>query len=834
MSKEMELSSFAIWVLVFVLGIFLGLLLEGSYLIDLFLSLAFLLLSLLSWLSDKRGSVLWLLLATLFVGTALMRREKVIEKHHRRFFFEQAKRWNFRELLRRKGYWAGHVEESHHLRRGCVATVKIFAYRKKPSKDWSPLDLRIRLTIRGASLLSKGAQIRFYGRLRYPRTYWIEGFRDRSEELGRQGIFLEAFITRRNLLILRAGKNSSFFDGIDVLRFRLGAWIAKQIEEKEVAGLLRALLLGERGGLNRRLRQIFAQNGVSHLLAISGLHLAIVASFFYGLLLHFFQLFDWFLFYSNPKKLAAFLSIPGLFIYTLLSGASWSTIRAFVMVTLFFFATIFDRRRKIAPILAMTALSIILAHPQALFSLSFQLSFLAVISLSFSNFLLTERTPQRKKKSRRTVVLRFFRRVIRIVGQTIWASIIATAGTLPLVLSFSPYLPLHGPLVNVIAIPLGGYFIVGIGLFGLVLGVIFPILGNWILQCAALFGKALIVFLTWTASFKSFIWKLPPFHIDEIIAYYLFLIAFLMRRSRRWFLLFLLLALGILGSSRMNALTEHRGKLLVHFLDVGQGDAAFLEFPNGQTMLLDSGGEPFLSYNVGRNVLLPFLRWHRVKKLDYAVLSHPHPDHFRGFRAILPIYPPKEFWHNDQPSGLRSYRELRHILKKQRIRLRTFEHPTTLTIGEVRIKVLHPFPGAYEGEHYYWSLRANNNSLVLLLRYKKVSILFAGDIERRGEELIQEHFKKLHVDVLKVPHHGSRTSSSGHFLDYLHPHYAIFSLGRGNPFGFPHPEVIQRYRRRRIRILRTDQMGTITLITDGKSLHFRTFRRYFSKNKVDP
>jgi competence protein ComEC len=263
--------------------------------------------------------------------------------------------------------------------------------------------------------------------------------------------------------------------------------------------------------------------------------------------------------------------------------------------------------------------------------------------------------------------------------------------------------------------------------------------------------------------------------------------------------------------------------LEIAFLDIGQGDCAVVTFPNGHTMLVDAGGEPFAKFDTGRRVVLPYLRWRRIKRLDTVVMSHPHPDHFGGFPSVMRALPVGEFWHTGEKGGHRQYRALQKVLKERKIRQRLFPKRWSTDIGGVKVDVLHPFPGPYEGKTFYWALDANDNSLVLRLRYGQRTILLLGDVEERGEELMVERYGQgLRADVIKVAHHGSRTSSTELFLKTVRPRHAVMSLGRRNIFGFPHPEVKARYKRRKIRVWRTDRHGRILLKTDGRGLWMST------------
>ncbi len=280
----------------------------------------------------------------------------------------------------------------------------------------------------------------------------------------------------------------------------------------------------------------------------------------------------------------------------------------------------------------------------------------------------------------------------------------------------------------------------------------------------------------------------------------------------------------LLGWGKPALLRTLRPSLTIHFLDVGQGDAAFVQFPNGRQMLVDAGGASFGDFDVGEQALWPFLRWLRVSRIDYMMLTHPHPDHYGGFLAVLRRLPVGEFWHNGQRSRHPRFRQLRRLLQSKGVRLRSFGRYRRFSIGKVSVEILHPLPGPYEGKTYYWVLGANDNSLVMRLTYGRIRVLFTGDIERRGEKLLCQKWPKLRADILKVPHHGSRTSSSALLLDRVRPRYAVVSAGRHNRYGFPHPEVLRRYRERKIHLWQIHRSGYLRARIDGKTISWEAYR----------
>jgi competence protein ComEC len=265
-----------------------------------------------------------------------------------------------------------------------------------------------------------------------------------------------------------------------------------------------------------------------------------------------------------------------------------------------------------------------------------------------------------------------------------------------------------------------------------------------------------------------------------------------------------------------------RGELQVTFLDVGHGDASFIRFPQGTTMLIDGGGSYRDDVDIGERVVAPFL-WHqRVRRVDYAVASHPHPDHAKGLGVILRDFRVREFWDNGAQEPSSWYSTLRQMAIDQRIYRDMSVHGLEArTIDGVRLELLHPtaaFQPPKRQPRVGENRDENNRSLVLKLTFGRISVLFTGDIEQEAERFLLQTNRDLRSTVFKVPHHGSQTSSLESFVRAVNPRAAVFSVQRDSRFGHPHPTVVERYRKLDALVFRTDIHGAITIRTDGHSV----------------
>ncbi|HEV2314266.1 MAG TPA: ComEC/Rec2 family competence protein, partial [Candidatus Acidoferrales bacterium] len=299
-----------------------------------------------------------------------------------------------------------------------------------------------------------------------------------------------------------------------------------------------------------------------------------------------------------------------------------------------------------------------------------------------------------------------------------------------------------------------------------------------------------------------------------------------MRKSRafEWLTLFALLASAVVVGTYPFAPVLARGKLEAAVLDVGQGDSIFVSFPDGRTMLIDGGGAAGAEHvggyqsgiDVGEQVVSPYLWARGVKKLDVVLLSHAHHDHIDGLRAVLNNFRVGELWvgrDEDAPA----YRALLAQAKVRHVKIVHREQGEAFNWDGVGGQILWP------ADPTEAPAAANNDSVVLRLRDGAIRFLLPGDIEKQVENALTQEHDPLAADFLKVPHHGSKTSSTEPFLDAVAPRIAVISVGEDNSYGLPNAETVERYHAKNIELLQTDQAGAVTASTDGRTLTVRTF-----------
>jgi competence protein ComEC len=297
-------------------------------------------------------------------------------------------------------------------------------------------------------------------------------------------------------------------------------------------------------------------------------------------------------------------------------------------------------------------------------------------------------------------------------------------------------------------------------------------------------------------------------------------------RVRRRGLALGLISLFLMAQIAWKLLPTDRRGIRATFLDVGQGDAILLELPGPRTILVDGGGSVDDRFDIGERVVAPYLWYRWIRRLDVVVLSHPQPDHLNGLRAVLENIPAAEIWESGYPSAAPTYRWLQDFVQKRGVPLRRITRGEAVGFGtEVIVTALHPprvFLNLPKGRP---SAIVNNNSLVLRIAHPEARLLLTGDIEREGEAALVGAALMLQADLLKVPHHGSRGSSSISFLRRVRPRWAVIQSGDQNPFGHPHAETLARYAAHGVELFRTDRDGAVTFTFQDGTVDINTYRR---------
>ena len=672
--------------------------------------------------------------------------------------------------------------------------------------------------------LRYGRHITLTGILRQPQGKRNPGGFDYQAYLARQDIV--GIIDAKGLL--RIGEQSGFLPGrwIEALRIRTERVIdviytdTEAVEPSLHAQLLKGILLGKRSDLPTETLDIFRNSGTFHVLAVSGLHVGLVAMFcYFGFsLLRF------------PQKVICLLTIVAVLIYASLIGFRPSVFRASLMAILFLFATVIDRDADLFNLLAFAALVLLLLNPLQVWDVGFQLSFVAVAAIVY--FVPKMEKPLRRlwenaddspSQSGVSVLTRFRNATVKWLVLSYLVTLAAQIGTTPLIAyHFFRTYPL-GLIVGPFAVGLVS-LIVAVGMASVCVGFIWLPLAKLL----ALLNHAIIsIFLGLIGIFGQTwgIVKLTPPTFGLFVLYIAFFLGIAHWRYvyKHWRIASLI-GLSVVAIWVWDAACHENGKLLeVVTFDVGQGDATFVRFPDNQTVLIDGGvqrtyyddkKQRLVDYDVGERVIEPYLDFRGIQRLDMVVLTHPDMDHGGGLGHILENFEVgRVLGISDVPLDSQTHRQLHAIVKANDIPY-SFPYAGKIELTPTAtLNLLHPIDAA---STHLMDQDKNDDSLVIKLTYGEVDILFTGDIGKRAEARLIASGQDLRSEILKVPHHGSSTSSSAQFIEAVQPRYAIFSLGQNSQYQFPHSDVVARYQARGCVQLRTDKAAAITLRTDGK------------------
>jgi competence protein ComEC len=590
------------------------------------------------------------------------------------------------------------------------------------------------------------------------------------------------------------------------------------------SGIFKALVLGEQGDLPEDIKEHFILTGTAHLLAISGDQFGIVALLSFSLLIWMLKRSEFFLLSISVRKWAAALTIPCIVLYALIAGGGISVIRAAIMVITFLFAILLHRERNLLHTLALAAFLILIFSPPSLFDVSFQLSFLAVLSIlylvpRFLQAFRQEEIPLLLKTSWKKNILKYMRLSLLVTG-------VAILGTAPLVaFHFNRFAPI-GFITNPFIIPWVGFLIVPLSLTASIFSFFFLPFAAFLINLNSFVTLILLRVLAFFASLPlaSFFVSTPT--IFEIVLFYsLLFLAAHFRKGKKIRYLFAGLCIAFACDlAYWNLKDSFQKNLKLTFIDVGHGDSIFIEFPKGKKMLIDGGGLYEDRFDTGKNVIAPFLWKKKIRRIDTLVLTHPDPDHLKGLNFIASQFSIGQFWENGMEIQSEPYLQLKETLRQKKIKTQSLNEETlSQIIHGVEVSVLNPPAWNAMQRKAQNPSQLNNSSLVMKLQFKNVSMLLAGDIEKEAEGRMLRKGYSLKADMIKVAHHGSSSSSSPFFLEKVRPAYAIFSVGERNIGKLPHPDVLKRYEQLGSRILRTDKHGAITVVTDGKDIKVTPF-----------
>ena len=583
---------------------------------------------------------------------------------------------------------------------------------------------------------------------------------------------------------MSAGKNGIEIESVDgnfwTKFLRLVAQIRQHyraamsnVMSNEDAAAIFAMLFGGYAGLNPELVEEFQITGIVHILSVSGSHmslLAIVTAYLCQIL-------------KCPRIFTLALGIFVIGTYTILSGFLPQVIRSAIMGFLVFTATALEVEALGARFLAFAAISMLIVKPLLIFDVSFQLSFSSTAGLIYL-------APQMKSWLEKFIIQNS-KFLILIAPATITLS--AQIASLPIIIWYFNQVSLSAILANIFVMPFLEIVIIG-GLLGGIIALIIPFFGKIIFLLEAIIFSVGAEINRIFANFSFSSIQVPTLGFFAGLIYY---VALIFRRLEIFLLLIIVLIFNFKSS----------GELEVNFIDVGQGDCAVVFTPNRKCLIFDTGGVREKVFDIGGRVVVPYLKHENIREVEYIFLTHVHEDHAGGAGAIIKKFPVREIVTAGEPKS--EYAAVFGISENFLENLHAGHQNEKFEIDGVEVEIIF----------------APTVGIVYKISYGDITFLITGDLIIENEEEILREKINVASTVLKVGHHGSKTSSSEEFLRAVNPKVAVISVGYGNNFGHPRPEVLERLNNLGVKIFRTDKDGLIKFKTDGKKLSAESFFR---------
>jgi competence protein ComEC len=580
--------------------------------------------------------------------------------------------------------------------------------------------------------------------------------------------------------------------------------------DPQAAAIVTAILIGDRAGLSDEVERRLQASGTYHVIAISGgnVALVIVGAFAIARVV------------TRRHRPTVWLTLTVVLVYGAIVAGDPSVVRAITAACVYLVLDIAGLAPSARRVLALVALLLVVVNPLTVIDVGAWLSFAATAGIIVG----VPRLVRAPRRGAENDVSRWPRRAIRIPLVMLAASLAAELVLLPIQAAVFNRLTLAGLVLNFVAIPamavvqaaglatvaLTGWCDVGASVAAPIAVYAARVLVD---------SSALLVVAPWLS------WRVPAVSIWWSIVYYagfVWSLSTTSRAIRRVGLSAAALAGVVIAVAPFSALARPAAPWLrLTAIDVGQGDAIAVQFPSGHSMLVDAGGSSS-GFDIGGRVVVPALWALGIRRLDWVVVSHGDQDHVGGAGAVVMDLRPREVWEGVPVPAHAPLRSLREQAAASGAAWRTVHGGQRLDVGEVEVLAVHPPPPDWERPRV-----RNDDSLVLLLRYRDVEMLLTGDAASQFESSRLETAAAATPDVrrlrvLKIAHHGSRTSTSEAFVQSFLPDVAFVSLGAGNLFGHPAPEVMQRLAGVRAKVFRTDKQGAITLETDGALVRVTT------------
>ena len=703
-------------------------------------------------------------------------------------------------------------------------TYKIKVIKINENSKYNGTQIYLKINKNNTIKLEYGDKIKFEGEFIEPENQRNYGGFNYKEYL--KTIKIYGSVKLKKIEVIEKNKGSIIYSISNKISEKIKNNINK-ILEKEPAKIVNGIVLGDKKDIEEDIIDDFKVSGISHILAISGMHISYII-----------LIFELVLKKGVGKNRTKIFIIVFLCFYMFITGFSPSIVRASVMGILLLSSSIFHRKNDVLTSMSLSLICSLVYNPFLIESIGVQFSYISTLGI----LLLQKNTKNiiknikfKKMKYRRKIKigkLKTISKIVDILSVTISTQIAILPITIYHFNIFGVYFLISNLIVSFIIGPI------------LVLSLISIFFSFWSISIAKLITCVLNFLIYSLIIISNFISKMEfskvyiqtPNILLIILYYFLILlinylyllynskninltqtrikniialIKYKININRKKYMFFIIIS--FLFFSIFNCIPKN---LKVNFVDVGQGDCTFVITPLGKTVLIDGGGSTSNEYDIGKNTLLPYLLDRGYTKLDYIIISHFDQDHVGGILSILEEIKVEKIIISKQIENSENYEKFKEIIKHNNIKVIVVNKRDIINIEKnVYIDILWPNNSELINEN-----ALNNNSIVCKIHYNSFSMLFTGDIEECAEKQILEEYKNnlkaLNSNILKVAHHGSKTSSTSDFIETVKPEVALIGVGKNNKFGHPNEEVIKNLKKQNIKTYRTDERGEISIVVN--------------------
>ena len=616
--------------------------------------------------------------------------------------------------------------------------------------------------------------------------------------------------------ILEKDKGNLILKKIYILSNKIKEKTKILFKNEEEQGLAEGLILGDKENISEETEENFEITNLSHILAVSGMHITYLVI---GMQILFQKL--------AGKRKTNIIMIVLLILYMILAGSSPSVVRSVIMGIITIISKLVHRKNDVINSISISLLILLILNPYVIGNIGLQLSYLGTLGIvlfqkTVYNILNIKRNKVKEKIKKES-------KIISKIKEMLAVSISAQILIFPIMIFHFNLFSIYFLITNLLASIIIGPIIIILFLVIILSFIFLPIAKIISYFLSFLIETLLLITKMANLPFSKIYFPTPKIHL--MIIYYVFIftsnfiynscktrnqtattkrvknilavIKYELRENKKKVLkivviiFFTLLIINLIPKD-----------LKIHFVDVGQGDCTFIETPKKKTILIDGGGS-FGDFDVGKSTLLPYILDRGYTKIDYLFISHFDTDHCKACAQIIKELKVKNIFISKQFEDSKNYQEFLKLIKDKNINVKILEKGDKLQLEKnLKVEIIWP-----DNKNILSENILNNNALVMKLKYKNFSMLFTGDIEEEAERKILEttNKEKLKCDILKVAHHGSKTSSIEEFIDLANPKIALIGVGKNNTFGHPNESVIERIKKKNIKIYRTDLDGEITI-----------------------